>query len=65
MQVEIRPEPTPEEREALLRALAALDGRRNGVSSWWEAGVRESLDEEREESVAFPAERPTRLRTGP
>jgi hypothetical protein len=44
--VEIRPEPTPEEREAILRALAALDGRGDGASAWWEAGIRESFDDD-------------------
>lgn len=46
MSVEITPEPTPEEREALLRALAALDGARDEPSAWWEAGVREALEGE-------------------
>ena len=46
MAVEIRPEPTPEEREAIVRALAALDGRGDHVSAWWEAGVRESVEDE-------------------
>ena len=43
MGVEIRPEPTSEEREAILRALAGLDadGRR---SAWWEAGVFEAAE---------------------
>jgi hypothetical protein len=44
--VEIRPEPTPEEREAILRALAALDGRADGSSAWWQAGVRESVEDD-------------------
>jgi hypothetical protein len=45
--VEIRPEPTAEEREAILRALAALDGRTDGGSSaWWEAGIRESFEDD-------------------
>jgi len=39
--VEIRPEPTPEEREALLRALAALDEASGEASAWWEAGIRD------------------------
>jgi hypothetical protein len=47
--VEISPEPTPEEREGLLRALAALDAPANDVSAWWEAGIRESVEEEPEE----------------
>jgi hypothetical protein len=43
MGVEIRPEPTPEEREAILRALAEL-AREEQPSAWWEAGVREAVD---------------------
>lgn len=42
----ISPEPTPEEREALLAALAALDGDSHGPSAWWEAGIREAVDED-------------------
>ena len=44
--IEIRPEPTPEEREAILRALAGLDGRKDGASAWWEAGIRESFEDD-------------------
>ncbi len=43
--IQIRPEPTPEEREALLRALASLDGQPNRPPAWWEAGIRESVEE--------------------
>jgi predicted acylesterase/phospholipase RssA len=46
--VEIEPEPTPEQREALLKALAALDRGGGGASAWWEAGIREALEGERE-----------------
>jgi len=42
MELEIRPEPTPEEREAILRALAELAGRPR-PSRWWLAGLRESV----------------------
>jgi hypothetical protein len=45
MAVEIRPEPTPEEREAILRALAELDGSGEPRSAWWNAGLREALEE--------------------
>jgi hypothetical protein len=44
MAVEIRPEPTPEERAAILRALAKLDGD-SQPSEWWGAGVREWVGE--------------------
>jgi hypothetical protein len=44
--LEITPEPTPEEREVLVRALAALDGRSDGPSPWWRAGIREALEDD-------------------
>jgi hypothetical protein len=47
--VEINPEPTPEEREALLAALARMNGPAREASPWWEAGIRESVEEESEE----------------
>jgi hypothetical protein len=48
--VRITPEPTPEEREALIRALAKLDHPDgDGVSPWWQAGIREAVDGEPEE----------------
>jgi hypothetical protein len=51
MAVQITPEPTPEEREALLRALPDLDhARSGGTSPWWQAGVREAVEDEPEES---------------
>ena len=50
MTVEITPEPTPEEREAVLRALATLNGAvdRGGSSAWWRAGILEAVEEEPE-----------------
>ncbi len=41
----LTPEPTPEEREALTRALgeAAVDA--PAGSAWWAAGIREAIDE--------------------
>jgi hypothetical protein len=50
--VEITPEPTPEEREALLRALATLTGGGDAdrPSAWWHAGIIEAVDEEPDES---------------
>ena len=45
MGVEIRPEPTPEEREAILQALAELD-RETEEAEWWAAGVREVVEPE-------------------
>jgi hypothetical protein len=49
MDVQISPEPTPEERKALLAALARRNGGAGGASAWWEAGIRESVEEEPEE----------------
>jgi hypothetical protein len=65
---EIVPEPGPEEREALLLALAAVTGAaEGGPSAWWQAGVREAVEEEPEpggtwldgRSVGHAAERRT------
>jgi hypothetical protein len=43
------PEPTPEEREALERALAGmLDAEADPRGAWWRAGLRESLEPELE-----------------
>jgi hypothetical protein len=48
--VEIRPEPSDEERAAILAAVQALlgsgDGRAVGGSGWWQAGLREAIGEE-------------------
>ena len=49
MGVEISPEPTPEERKALLAALEPMNGPAREVSAWWEAGIRELVEEEPEE----------------
>ena len=51
MDVEISPEPTPEERPALLAALARLNGqvREGSGSAWWDAGIRQSVEDEPEE----------------
>jgi hypothetical protein len=51
MRYEILPEPTPVEREALARGLAAADeGRAASVSesAWWEAGIREAVEGDRD-----------------
>jgi hypothetical protein len=49
MEPEIRPEPAPEEREAILAALEALlseDSRPLAYrSAWRDAGIRENLDD--------------------
>lgn len=47
MELDWRPEPTPEEREALEQALARLlDDRAQPRSAWWRAGVAESVEPE-------------------
>lgn len=43
MEVDITPEPTPEEREALLAALAETNGK---PSAWWLAGIAEAVEED-------------------
>jgi hypothetical protein len=46
MELEITPEPPPEEREALERALARLLAEpARERSAWWREGVRENLDD--------------------
>lgn len=43
MEIEITPEPTPEERAAIERALAGL--RRERVESlWWRAGIADNTE---------------------
>jgi hypothetical protein len=53
MEPEIRPEPTPEERAAILVALERLlddDPRAPAYrSAWREAGIRENLDDSEDE----------------
>ncbi|MEO8290081.1 MAG: hypothetical protein ABI649_03695 [Gaiellaceae bacterium] len=49
MEPEIRPEPTPEEREAIDEALARLTGEPVPPrSQWWREGVREAVTGEEE-----------------
>jgi hypothetical protein len=55
MEPQIRPEPTPEERAAILAALERLlsaDSRPPAYrSAWRDAGVRENLDDSAEDSA--------------
>jgi hypothetical protein len=47
--IEITPEPTPEERAAILAALEQLRAEEErGPGRWWEAGLRESVEDEDE-----------------
>jgi hypothetical protein len=49
MNLEIEPEPTPEEREALERALASLPHEAaDPRGAWWREGVRENVSPEAE-----------------
>ena len=44
-EIEITPEPLPEERAAIEAAVASLLGNHSEVSPWWRAGVLESTEE--------------------
>jgi hypothetical protein len=45
--VEITPEPTPEQRAAILSALEQVRAEEErGLGRWWEAGLRESVEDE-------------------
>lgn len=49
MDLEIEPEPTPEEREAVERALAGLSAETTDArGAWWREGVRENVSAEEE-----------------
>jgi hypothetical protein len=48
MKREIRPEPSPEELEAIEEALARLTAPPDSRSAWWRAGIDEDLSEEEE-----------------
>jgi hypothetical protein len=48
--IEITPEPTPEERAAILAALDLIRAEdERGPGAWWEAGLPESVLEEAED----------------
>ena len=48
--IEITPEPTPEERAAILAALDQIRAEEErGPGAWWAAGLRESVFEEPED----------------
>jgi hypothetical protein len=49
MPFEISPQPTPEERDVLLQALAAQHGAAEPPSRWWEAGIRETVEADPDE----------------
>ena len=60
MDAGISPEPSPEERAALARALEALAERESArdpaASAWWRAGIRENVDED--QAAAGPRSNP-------
>jgi hypothetical protein len=52
MDYAVRPEPSPEEREALERALRRLLAEHSDArSDWWRAGVRESLEPDEDDAT--------------
>jgi hypothetical protein len=47
--IEIHPEPSPEERTAIEAAVAELHaGRRENRSAWWHAGLPLAVDDDEE-----------------
>ncbi len=56
MEPEITPEPSPEEREAILMALArtAAADSRPPVSEWWRQGLREAVLDDEESGEPAP-----------
>jgi hypothetical protein len=59
VELEITPEPTPEERAAIVKALAALaarDGRpgAGGRGEWWRRGQQEAVEQELEPDGQIP-----------
>jgi hypothetical protein len=47
VELEITPEPTPDERAAILAALEALEAEETrGPLHWWEAGLRENVEDD-------------------
>jgi len=47
VELEITPEPTPEERAAIVAAIEALEAEAaRGRGAWWEAGLRENVEDD-------------------
>ncbi len=44
-EIEITPEPSPEDRAAIEAAVASLFANRSQASPWWRAGVFEKTEE--------------------
>jgi hypothetical protein len=52
MDYAVRPEPSPEERAALERALPRLLAEQSDArSDWWRTGVRESLEPDEDDGT--------------
>ena len=47
MQVEIDPEPSAEERAAILAAIERLE-KEPAISAWWQTAVRENVESDEE-----------------
>jgi hypothetical protein len=43
-ELEIAPEPTPDERAAIATALSVLSAEQGRADPWWEAGLAETLE---------------------
>lgn len=51
MDLEVTPDPSPDERAALERALAESVGKAaDPRSAWWREGLREDMDEDQSQS---------------
>jgi hypothetical protein len=50
--LDIVPEPSPEEREAISAALAKARAQPDGHDDWWRVGVVENLEEGAGESLS-------------
>jgi hypothetical protein len=47
VKLDIAPEPTPEERAAIVAALQQLRAQeRGGIGAWWQAGLRENVEDD-------------------
>lgn len=46
MELEISPEPSPEDRQAIAAALAELKEKEAGRGPWWEAGLPAEEEDE-------------------
>lgn len=59
MELDAVPEPDEEEREAIARALAAVERERDAdPGEWWRAGVRENVSVDEPQAAAVPRRSP-------